>query len=649
MLQEEFNISKEEFNTEQISKVDFYGWHLTMSAFSLQPGDDVRYNQNAYRIKSAVSLTTVRIEDCRTGQITVVPVTALESPAWAQTHSPTGQGTSPPDIMQISEADWAEAKRRAQILGPLAALDVCPLAVAQNAAAELSCSARHIYTLLRVYRASGGTLSALVPSKHSGGKGKGRLSTDLEAIIETTIEEEYLTPQKRTAQRIVDEVRRRCHQTNLKPPGDNTVRRRLQVLRADDTLRRREGASRARQKFEPVPGTFPPPSWPLAVVQIDHTPVDLIVVDEQYRRPIGRPYLTLAIDVYSRCIPGFCLSLEAPSAVSAGLCLAHAVLDKDTWLAQRHLDGPWPIWGKPDCLHLDNAAEFHSEALRRGCDQHGIDIVHRPIERPHYGGTVERVLGTLMQLIHQLPGTTFSNLTERGSYDAEGRAVLTLAELEKWFTIAITQYYHHAWHRGLGGVPLVHYKAAILGSPEAPGRGYPPKIRDPRAFLIDFLPVVRRSLQRFGFMLDHIPYYSPALRPLLGKQEQRTTFLIRRDPRDLSRIYVLDPESQQYLEVPYRTLSRPAITLWEHRHAVETLRQQGRRQMDEGVLFDAIEQMRAITATAAATSKAARRQRERSRQARSAWSPAPPPEVVPDPTDPQPAPLARPFEDIELW
>jgi len=167
--------------------------------------------------------------------------------------------------------------------------------------------------------------------------------------------------------------------------------------------------------------------------------------------------------------------------------------------------------------------------------------------------------------------------------------------------------------------------------------------------VIDFLPVVRRSLQRFGFMLDHIPYYSPALRPLLGKQEQRTTFLIRRDPRDLSRIYVLDPESQQYLEVPYRTLSRPAITLWEHRHAVETLRQQGRRQMDEGVLFDAIEQMRAITATAAATSKAARRQRERSRQARSAWSPAPPPEVVPDPTDPQPAPLARPFEDIELW
>ena len=213
-----------------------------MSAFSLQPGDEVRYNHNAYRIKSAVSLTTVRIEECSTGQTAVVPVTALEPPAGSQPHSPTGQGTSnPADIMQISEADWAEAKRRARILGPLAELDVCPLAVAQNAAAELSCSARHIYTLLRAYRASGGTLSALVPAKPSGGKGKGRLSADLEAIIKTTIEEEYLTPQKRTAQRIVDEVRRRCYRANLKPPADKTVRLRLQALRADDTLRAPRG------------------------------------------------------------------------------------------------------------------------------------------------------------------------------------------------------------------------------------------------------------------------------------------------------------------------------------------------------------------------------------------------------------------------
>src|SRR5262249_41613250 len=168
-----------------------------------------------------------------------------------------------------------------------------------------------------------------------------------------------------------------------------------------------------------------------------------------------------------------------------------------SWITWSGNTAPWPIWGKPDCIHLDNAAEFYSEALRRGCDQHGIAIVHRPMERPHYGGTVERVLGTLMQLIHQLPGTTFSNLTERGSYDAEGQAVLTLAELEKWLTIAITQYYHHTWHHGLGGIPLAHYEAAIVGTPESPGPGYPPKIPHPRAFPLDFPPRGRPSLQPF--------------------------------------------------------------------------------------------------------------------------------------------------------
>jgi putative transposase len=57
-------------------------------------------------------------------------------------------------------------------------------------------------------------------------------------------------------------------------------------------------------------------------VQIDHTVIDLIVVDERDRQPIGRPYLTLAIDVFTRCVVGMVVTLEAPSAVSVGLCLA---------------------------------------------------------------------------------------------------------------------------------------------------------------------------------------------------------------------------------------------------------------------------------------------------------------------------------------
>ncbi len=621
-----------------------------MAVFTLDPGADVLYNQQRYRIIAAVSLTTVRIACCTTGETTVVPVAALAPPIPLDSVAAADALRSqPPDLMQIPTDVWAEAQRRVQIIGPLAALDVCPRSSAQAAAAQLGCSVRHIYTLRKAYRMANGALTALMPHKPSGGKGKGRLPGDLEALIRTTIEEVYLTPQKCTMQRVVDEVRRRCAQAHLRPPSGNAIRRRIQTLSPEDTMRRREGAQRAHQHFTPVTGTFPPAPWPLAVVQMDHTPVDLIVVDAQDRRPIGRPYLTVAIDVYSRCITGFCVTLEAPSAVSVGLCLAHAVLDKEPWLAQRGVAGPWPIWGKPACLHVDNAAEFHSEALQRGCEQHGIALQHRPVGQPHYGGTVERVLGTLMHLIHQLPGTTFSHPTARGAYDADRMAALTLADLERWLTVAITEHYHRTFHRGLGGIPLERYTAGILGTPDAPGRGYPPKIRDPQAFLIDFLPVERRTLQRHGFRLDHIDYYSPALRPLLARGERSQSFLIRRDPRDLSRIYVLDPVRNHYLDVSYRILVRPAITLWEHQHAVRTLREQGMRHVDEATLFHAIDQMRAITEAAVATSKAARRQRERTRHAAAGWRPPDVSESAREEAPPTPVVLARPFEDIELW
>src|SRR5690625_6528229 len=93
--------------------------------------------------------------------------------------------------------------------------------------------------------------------------------------------------------------------------------------------------------------------------------------------------------------------------------------------------------GKPQMLYVDNAAEFKSEALVRGCAQHGITLDYRPVGRPHYGGIVERVIGTAMEAIHELPGTTFSNPTQRGEYDSEKMAALTLTELEQWLALAV--------------------------------------------------------------------------------------------------------------------------------------------------------------------------------------------------------------------
>jgi hypothetical protein len=131
------------------------------------------------------------------------------------------------------------------------------------------------------------------------------------------------------------------------------------------------------------------------------------------------------------------------------------------------------------------------------------------------------------------------------------------------------------------------------------------------AFLVDFLPIIRRTLTRTGFVIDHIHYYADALKPWIARRDRLPAFLIRRDPRDISRIWVLEPEGQHYLEIPYRTLSHPAVTLWEQRQALAKLRQQGREQVDESALFRMIGQMREIVTTAQKATRKARRDADR--------------------------------------
>ncbi|MDD3530876.1 MAG: transposase family protein, partial [Gallionellaceae bacterium] len=427
-------------------------------------------------------------------------------------------------------------------------------------------------------------------------------------------------------------------------PARNTVALRIAGLDPLKTMRRREGQDAARD-LQGVGGEPPAVTAPLEQVQIDHTVIDLIVVDERDRQPIGRPYLTLAIDVFTRCVVGMVVTLEAPSAVSVGLCLVHIACDKRPWLEGLNVEMDWPMSGKPLLLYLDNAAEFKSEALRRGCEQHGIRLDYRPLGQPHYGGIVERIIGTAMQMIHDdLPGTTFSNPDRRGDYDSENKAALTLRELERWLTLAVGTY-HGSVHNGLFQPPAARWAEAVARV------GIPAVVTRATAFLVDFLPIIRRTLTRTGFVIDHIHYYADALKPWIARRDRLPAFLIRRDPRDISRIWVLEPEGQHYLEIPYRTLSHPAVTLWEQRQALAKLRQQGREQVDESALFRMIGQMREIVTTAQKATRKARRDADRRQHLKASPPPDKPIPPKTDVADPQAdnLPPAKPFDQIEEW
>jgi putative transposase len=341
---------------------------------------------------------------------------------------------------------------------------------------------------------------------------------------------------------------------------------------------------------------------PLDSVQIDHALADIIVVDERDREAIGRPWLTMAIDVHSRGVLGFYISLEPPSVTSIGLCLGQACLPKASWLAARNLEHlHWPLCGLPKVLRADNGRDFRSAPLRRGCREHHIKLDYRPMATPHFGGHIERLIGSVMGRIHLLPGTTFSSPRERKGYPSEQKAAMTLVEFEHWLALEVTERYHRAFHRGLGATPLGTWEHLMKAGAnfQIPG--------DPARFRIAFLPMKHRLLRRTGLQLFNLRYWSDALPSFVRGDE---ALLVRYDPRDMSKIYVKAPD-QSYAEIPYADIRCPPISLWEIQAARRHLAKQGNTEINQTALFRAHDELNRLVADAVSKTRATRRVRAR--------------------------------------
>jgi putative transposase len=250
-------------------------------------------------------------------------------------------------------------------------------------------------------------------------------------------------------------------------------------------------------------------------------------------------------------------------------------------------------------VHLDNAKEFHARALERGCQEHGIRLEYRPPLRPHFGGHIERLIGSMMKAMRLLPGTTFTSAKERGEYDSEGNAVMTIRELEQWFAMQVTGAYHVGFHRGLGARPVDAWMQAL----DSTHASHP---ADPERFYIDFLPFERRLIRRDGIQMFRIHYWDNALSVLTGRSEQK--FLIRYDPRDLSKVFVKGAgDDNGYLAVSYRDLKHPPVTLMEQRIALRELAKEKQRPITEDTIFSTIAGQRALVQRARHKTLTARR------------------------------------------
>jgi putative transposase len=587
-----------------------------LQAVKLNIGEEVFNGNSRYRITAILDMEHVCVRSSFTGKADKFHISELTS-------SPINEDNleiiPSLELMNIPDDEWIKVHNKAGIFNNILQTEYEYRRFRiKEAAKELEISEPTLYKQLQKYKASNGDPTSLLRKKRVD---KGRFEDEVEKILQLCINQ-YLSTDKLKVSDIHRNLKIQIYEynklngTSFATPHINTLRYRISQLTAAEIGSTRLG-KKGQESYRPIIGKFPEVIKPLEIVQIDHTPLDVMIVDDVNRLAIGRPTITLAIDVFSRMVTGFYISLEKPNTLLTGCCITHSVLDKKKWLTDHKIDGQWPVYGLIDTIHTDNGKEFHAKALKRACEKYHINLTKRPVGTPRYGGHIERLFKTFNDAgIHALPGTTKSNIVDKGEYNSEKKAVLTLFELETWFTELVVNVYHHTIHSELGMTPFEKYQEGILGSDTTLGRGLPPRIENELQLKIDFLPHEERSVQKYGIRVFGILYYHDLLRKWIRQpdktRKESKKFIVKYDPRDLSSIFFYDPDMKAYITVPYRNLSRPTISLWELNEIKKKLGDSGSsKEINEEDIFEARIKMARIVENASKETKKIRRLKQK--------------------------------------
>jgi putative transposase len=566
-----------------------------MSAQRLVMGTQFYWRDRLYEVKHLLPAGQVSVECLFTGvvetietQTLVVALFSGEMQFVAEHRAARGRGAEPShsqchalDLTDYPEHLVAIARYRLEVIQPLLALASSQhtrqviQARIQEVRAHHAPPGKHsplsrasLFRWIQAYEQSGRDLRALIPAyDRCGGPDQSRLAPELVNLVNAVIREAYARPEKVTvtdlrylvAAQVEEENKLRPATEHLHVPSEAAIARRMAALDLSERLRLKRG-TRAAQRESTQSGHRDYPRLPLARVEIDHTRIDLIVIDENDRLPLGRPTLTYCLDTATRYPLGYYLGFEPPSYYSVMECLYHAICPKENVRQIYGTEHDWVAHGIPSMLVVDNGKEFIGQDLTDACELLGIILQQSPLMTPEFKAGVERQFRTLNTgVFHTLPGTTFSNTFERGDYDSPKQACLVLSEVEKALTIFVVDLYAERKQRGLEGIPARAWEQAQAAHcvPRLPAS------REELAILLG--RVERRVIHHYGIDFECLRYNTPELGMVRARLKGEKAKL-KYHPGDLSRLYVFDPFEQRYLEVPALDQAYTAgLSLWKHR------------------------------------------------------------------------------------
>lgn len=535
-------------------------------------GDKVSYGGAQMRVVSARDLNTLVVVSAE-GEFYDAPIKDLEAEA---------EGVAKPGIV-VDTIRASKIDAYVDALGPLLAKFRNKKADVATAAAKLGISVSAAYDAIRRFRESGRT-DLLPPPTRPGGRGKPRINANAQKIIEDVLETTVLKRGGTKPRTFYREVKRRLAKAGLQV-SQTTLSDRLSKIPEHRWTKARKGYNETRKTHDPIIDHYPEVSRPLEVVQIDHWKADIEILSDDRLEVIGRVWITLAIDVYSRMVFGMHIGIDAPSTTTFGMAMINGMTRKDAVAERYGLEWDNPIAGKPERLEADNAGEFTGRSANASCKHFAIRLKWRPLGQPQYGAHIERLNGSLAQRFKDLPGATGATPAERKELRPEMTAAFTLADLTKHAWMMVNEH-HNEVHTGIGMTPLEKMKSYYFG-PNGQKHRLPPVYVDNIQFRIHWFPLVTRTIQRFGIRIDHLDYYSDSLAWLVRNRKNYDAVEVRRHPFDVRVIYVKhpdrkaeDPSSEDgdvWIPVHVRQLGFPVASI----HELQTARREALRRKRE--------------------------------------------------------------------
>jgi putative transposase len=392
--------------------------------------------------------------------------------------------------------------------------------VQRQAAKKLGLSVRSLRRLMRSWQQQG--MAGLTRQSRSD-QGTSKQSQDWRDFILKTYRDGNRGSRSMSPAQVALRVRARAQELGVENyPKRTTVYSILQPQIEKQQAKRSLGWRGDRLLITTREGIELAIEWSNQVWQCDHTKIDVLVVD-QSGEVLGRPWLTIVVDTYSRCIMGLHLGFDAPSAQVVGLALRHAILPKQ-YPAAYELQQVWDTYGLPQYLYTDGGKDFRSQHLEQVATELGIVLCLR--RKPSDGGIVERPFGTFnREFFSTLPGYVSSNVIER-SPKAETEACFTLLQLERLLVRYIVDHYNQR-------IDARMRNQSRIGRWEAGRMAQLPLLGD-RELDICLMRRDQRTVYRNGYIqFANLAYQGEHLAAYAGE-----TVILRYDPRDITTVWI---------------------------------------------------------------------------------------------------------------